>query len=397
MLLRGSFNTTHRGVRLATAAALAGIGLLSLANSWGSLYSAAASHLARTGMPTVTIGSGRVSLAAASLPLLLDLLIVAASSRYVLGVKDGRPVGGWRVAAHSAIAGTVIMNALAAEHLSDVPWHVIAPGVLAVVVELLAREALGQLREVRDDRGDRIPLMLWVTRPAESARTLMRSFRDRASAEVTSARLVTEQGRAAKDALRLALPGIKNLRRRRIILARLWSGALAPAHLLALVAAHRASPTALVWAVLDAVGQGQSGPALVAQWADESGPESGPALGGPAGPMALEAAPPSGPEVVEASGPVALALPEDRGPETAPGEAGPPGASLRGRAAITNEDIEAAIKDGRINGRVSRAAIKAAFGITSNGTAGKVLQAWNEAQDRQAADETVEAELQTVS
>jgi hypothetical protein len=376
---------TKSPARTATACALAAIGVLSLANSWGSLYAAAAEHLAHTGLPTITVRGHSVSLAAASLPLLLDLLIVAASRRYVIGVREGRPVGGWRVAAHAAIAGTVLMNALAAEDWTDVPWHVIAPAVLAVVVELVARESLGTLRETRDDRGERIPLMLWVTRPGESARTTMRRFRDRATAEVTSARMATEAARSAKDALRLVLPGVRNFGRRRMILARLWSGALDPAHLLALITAHRADSAQLVWAVLGAVGQaGPDGPRAVgqdsAQWAMGRGPDVGPDPMGQDGPPAGQAVGPDGPEADDDGGPWAEAVVEPlrAGPSrpSRPSVGGARGAT----GSYTLQHLIEAIEDGRVT-KVTRQGIKDSLGIRSNTTAGALLAQYREHQE----------------
>jgi len=210
------------------ARTLAGFGLLGVAtlgavNSWASMYESALAHLGGVHLPVVR----GVSVAAATVPLLLDMLIVVASLRYVVGVKEQRPVAGWRVAAHAAIAGTMIMNALSAHRPSDIPWHVIAPAVLSLVVELTARDILGQLREVRRVDADRIPLRLWLSAPAESVRTSWRMART-GERSAQAARLASDGCAAACDALRMTLPGPAHWTTRRRITRRLWAGTIDP-------------------------------------------------------------------------------------------------------------------------------------------------------------------------
>lgn len=72
-------------------------------------------------------------------PLLVDALILGASLEYVAGAKVGRPHSGWRLTAHAGIAGTLALNALAAHTPAEVPWHIVAPAVWSVLVELTAR------------------------------------------------------------------------------------------------------------------------------------------------------------------------------------------------------------------------------------------------------------------
>ena len=190
--------------------------------SWGSLYLAASVGLGKDS-PTWH----GVNLVGAAFPLLLDALILGASLRYIGGVKAGRPVAGWRIAAHSAIAGTIVLNAAAADTAAHIPWHVVAPAVWSLIVELYARDVLGELREVRKVDTDRIPARLWITAPGESIRTSWRMARTgQQSTEV--ARVEADRCAAARDALRRAIPGAANRRTRRQITRRLWAGSINP-------------------------------------------------------------------------------------------------------------------------------------------------------------------------
>ena len=200
--------------------------------SWGSLYAAASEALGSQAPAPFGI-----NLAGAAFPLLVDALVLGASARYVAGVKAARPVGGWRAAAHAGIAGTVLLNAAASPTVGDVPWHVTAPIVWSVLVELVARDVLGELQEVRRHRADRIPLRLWLTTPAESVRISWRMARTGAT-DADAARVATERCAAARDQLAAALPGPHRWRRRRQITRRLWAGVLDPATLAHLIDTH---------------------------------------------------------------------------------------------------------------------------------------------------------------
>jgi hypothetical protein len=164
-------------------------------------------------------------------PLLVDFLILGASLQYVAGAKTGRPRAGWRWTAHAGVVGTLALNAMAAPSLAEVPWHVTAPAVWSVLVELSAREVLGQWRAVHAPVGDRIPLRLWLTAPVESARTWLRLAR-RVEGEQALARLDVGVHAAAVEALKLALPQRGARRVRRILRRQLRAGSLPPAAVL---------------------------------------------------------------------------------------------------------------------------------------------------------------------
>jgi hypothetical protein len=169
---------------------------------------------------------------AVGFPLLVDLLILGASLQYVAGAKVGRPMTGWRLTAHAGVIATLVLNALAATRLKDVPWHVTAPAVWAVLVELTARQVLGEWRAAGTSRVRSSPLLLWVTAPCESVRTRLFMLRKGIDDE-QDARVAVGVQAAAREVLRLALPGRSARRARKLINSQLRAGSLPPAVLLA--------------------------------------------------------------------------------------------------------------------------------------------------------------------
>jgi hypothetical protein len=168
---------------------------------------------------------------AAGFPLLVDLLILGASLQYVAGAKIGRPMAGWRLTAHAGVAGTLVLNALAAKELGEVPWHVTAPAVWAVLVELTAKQVLGEWKATHTARADSISLPLWMTAPIESVRTRLLMFRTGIT-DAHRARIAVGVNAAAREALRLALPRRNARRVRRIINRQLRAGSLTPVAIL---------------------------------------------------------------------------------------------------------------------------------------------------------------------
>ena len=164
-------------------------------------------------------------------PLLVDFLILGASLQYVAGAKTGQPRAGWRWTAHAGVIGTLTLNAMAARTLHEVPWHITAPAVWSVLVELTAREVLGEWRATHAPLADKIPLRLWLTAPLESARTWLRIAR-RVEGEQAAARLDVGVHAAAVAALKLALPQRRARRVRRILVRQLRAGSLPPAAIL---------------------------------------------------------------------------------------------------------------------------------------------------------------------
>jgi hypothetical protein len=174
---------------------------------------------------------------AAGFPLLVDLLILGASLQYVAGAKIGRPMAGWRLTAHAGVAATLILNALAAPNPAEIPWHITAPAVWAVLVELTAKQVLGEWKATHASRADKITAPLWITAPIESARTRLLMIRT-GLIDAHQARISVGVHAAAREALHLALPGRarnpgRSARRvRRVINRQLRAGSLPPAAIL---------------------------------------------------------------------------------------------------------------------------------------------------------------------
>jgi hypothetical protein len=219
-------------IRRAAHAILAVVALVGAVLSYASLYAAAVHAFG----PVL----------AAGFPLLVDALVLGASLKYVAGAKVGRARPGWRLTAHAGVGGTVLLNALAAPDLAGVPWHVAAPVVWSVLVELTAREAVGDWRAEHSSRLERIPSRLWLTAPVESGRTWLRQART-GQANHAAARLDVGRQAAAAEALRLAIPGRSGRRVRRVLFRQLRAGSLPAAAVLAACGWHdRPDPAAVL-------------------------------------------------------------------------------------------------------------------------------------------------------
>ena len=210
-----------RPLRIAGALVLVPVAVYGAALSYNSLYLAA-----RRVFDTPVFGLNL----AVGLPLVVDLLILGASLVYVDGAREGRPGAGWRLTAHAAVATTLILNAIAARTPAEIPWHVVAPAVWSVLVELTAREMLQEWRASQQRPTDKIPARLWLTAPAESLRTWLRMAR-RLDGEQAAARLDIGLQDAALIALHTAMaPHGRTGRRTRRTLAKLLRRGVLPSH-----------------------------------------------------------------------------------------------------------------------------------------------------------------------
>jgi hypothetical protein len=206
-----------RQLRAAAMVVLVPVALIGAALSFHSIYDAA-----------VPIFGVNLAVGA---PAVVDLLVLGASLQYVAGAKIGRPLPGWKLTAYGGIAASLTLNALAAAQLGDVPWHVFAPAIWAILVELTAAEVLGEFEAVQHGSTARIPLTLWLTDPGDSARTKVLMLRT-GLRDATEARTAVGVNAAAREALRLALPYWRGRRVRRIIHRQLRTGSLPPAAIL---------------------------------------------------------------------------------------------------------------------------------------------------------------------
>ena len=204
-------NRKLRNLKYGTLAVVAVIGA---ALSYSSLYEAARVRFTP-------------SYLAYGFPLLVDLLIMGALAAYVHGVKNDRPQVGWRLTAHAGVAGTMVLNYLAAP--GDI-FHLVAPAVWSVLCELTAREVLGERRAIRLNSEERsIPVRLWLSAPIESVRTWLILARLNSHSHI-EARLSVGIHAAAREALRTS---VEDPRVRRVIQRQLRAGSLAPGAVLA--------------------------------------------------------------------------------------------------------------------------------------------------------------------
>jgi uncharacterized protein DUF2637 len=165
-------------------------------------------------------------------PALVDLLILGSCLAYVAGAKVGRAMPGWKRTAYLGVAGTLLLNALAATHWADVPWHITAPAVWAALVELTAAQVLGDYDATQPARAGRIGLTLWITAPRESLRTRLLMIRT-GIRDTIDARTALGVHAASRQALLLALPGRDARKTRRIINQLIHQGSLDPTAIMA--------------------------------------------------------------------------------------------------------------------------------------------------------------------
>lgn len=161
-------------------------------------------------------------------PLLLDTGVFAASEYYLRSVRANRPMAGFRTLTRALIAATIAVNVSAATNARGALLHAVPPALLAALVELRARQILGDVRHQAGSWPDRIPLRLWLTSPVESFRLWL--WVAKASSHSTQ-RAARERHLVAVRALKLALPGrIGEPRTARALVRRqLRAGTLDPA------------------------------------------------------------------------------------------------------------------------------------------------------------------------
>jgi hypothetical protein len=209
-----------RPLRIAGAGVLIPVAVYGAALSYESLYQAAHKVF------TQPLYGHDLAL---GLPLVVDLLILGASLIYVDGARNGQPGAGWRLTAHAAVVTTLILNAIAARTPAEIPWHVVAPAVWSVLVELTAREMLQEWRASQAKPAGKIPARLWLTAPIESLRTWLRMAR-RLEGEQAAARLDIGLQDAAIIALTttMAPHGRDGRRTRRTLIRLMRRGVLHP-------------------------------------------------------------------------------------------------------------------------------------------------------------------------
>lgn len=202
-------------------------------------------------------------------PLLLDVGVYVASQYYLGGARRGKAQHGYKTLTRALIAATIAINAAAAHDWRSVLVHVVPPAVFAALVELRARQVLGEARESLGTK--RIPLRLWLVSPVKAFRISLHVARLSAHGELWEAR---ERRAAAERALKLAVPGRRARQARRQARAVLRTGQLDPAELIAATGLDRATEQTGPDAVLRAALRAALG-ASASQGANASGSASG--------------------------------------------------------------------------------------------------------------------------
>lgn len=168
------------------------------------------------------------TLGASVTPLLLDVVVFWLASANVRQARAGRPLPMLRAGAYAVLALTVTANALGGATVAERVFLALPAALFGFLVEARTRLALYEHRAEHGD--DRLRLRLWLSHPVRAGRAWLWLARqsapafDRATAE-------RDRLRAARDAVRLALPGrTRPVRRARAgVLRELNGGRLAPA------------------------------------------------------------------------------------------------------------------------------------------------------------------------
>jgi hypothetical protein len=161
-------------------------------------------------------------------PLMLDAVVFWLASANVRQARAGRPLPMLRAGAYALLGLAVTANALGGSTVAERVFLALPAALFGFLVEARTRLALYQHRAAHGD--DRLRLRLWARHPVRAARAWLWLARqsapsfDRAGAE-------RDRLRAARDAVRLALPGrARAVRRARAgVLRELNAGRLHPA------------------------------------------------------------------------------------------------------------------------------------------------------------------------
>jgi uncharacterized protein DUF2637 len=151
------------------------------------------------------------SVGASVTPLLLDAVVFWLASAAVRQARSGRPLPMLRSGAYVVLALTVTANALGGATWPQRVFLALPAGLFGFLVEVRTRLALYAHRAAHGD--ERLRLRLWLRHPVRTGRAWLWLARQSAPAYE---RATAEQDRlrAARDAVKLALPGRSRAARR---------------------------------------------------------------------------------------------------------------------------------------------------------------------------------------
>jgi AraC-like DNA-binding protein len=160
-------------------------------------------------------------------PLLLDAVVYWLATACIRQAAKGRPLPMLRTGAYVLLALSVTANALGGATWPERVFMALPAALFGFLTEVQIRLAADDHRAAHGD--DRLGMALWLRHPFRAARAKLWQARRRASA-FDLAEAERDKLAAARDAVRLALPGrSKSARRaRRGVLRELNAGRLAP-------------------------------------------------------------------------------------------------------------------------------------------------------------------------
>src|SRR5215469_7267260 len=168
------------------------------------------------------------SVGASVTPLMLDAVVYWLATACIRQARKGRPLPMLRIGAYALLALSIAANALGGATWPERVFMALPAALFGYLTEVQIRLALYEHRAAHGD--DRLTLLLWVRHPVRCIRAMLWQARHRAPA-FDAASAERDRLAAARDAVRLAMPGRSKATRRarRGVLRELNAGRLAPA------------------------------------------------------------------------------------------------------------------------------------------------------------------------
>jgi hypothetical protein len=161
-------------------------------------------------------------------PLMLDAVVYWLATACIRQARKGRPLPMLRIGAYALLALSITANALGGATWPERLFMALPAALFGYLTEVQIRLALYEHRAAHGD--DRLALLLWLRHPVRCIRARLWQARRRAPA-FDAASAERDRLAAARDAVRLAMPGRSKATRRarRGVLRELNAGRLAPA------------------------------------------------------------------------------------------------------------------------------------------------------------------------
>jgi DNA-binding transcriptional ArsR family regulator len=161
-------------------------------------------------------------------PLMLDAVVFWLATACIRQARKGRPLPMLRIGAYVLLALSITANALGGATPPERVFMALPAALFGFLTEVQIRLALYEHRAVHGD--DRLALLLWLRYPVRATRAKLWQARQQAPA-FDLARAERDRLAAARDAVRLAMPGrARAVRRARAgVLRELNAGRLSPA------------------------------------------------------------------------------------------------------------------------------------------------------------------------